>query len=185
MDPTSYNEAMKSASSELWLQAISKELQNMCHLKVWEEVPISENTKLIGTTCVFKTKRNENNNIIEHKAHLFAQGFSQTPGVDFSKTFALTGRLNSLCTLISFATSRGLCFEQLDIKSAFLNATLEEDFYLLIPQGLDRDKSKTCLKLNKAIYGLWQAPLAWYRRLSAWLIGFGFKICQDETMTKM
>ncbi|MBW0536454.1 hypothetical protein O181_076169 [Austropuccinia psidii MF-1] len=92
--------------------------------------------------------------IIEHKARLCAQGFSQTPGVDFSKTFAPTGRLNSLCTLISFAASRDLCFEQLDIKSAFLNATLEEDVYLSIPQGLDRDKSKTCLKLNKAIYGL-------------------------------
>ncbi|MBW0549089.1 hypothetical protein O181_088804 [Austropuccinia psidii MF-1] len=181
MDPTSYNEAMKSASSELWHKAIGKELQNMCHLKVWEEVPISKETKLIGTTWVFKTKRNENNMIIEHKAHLCAQGFSQTPGVDFSKTFAPTGRLNSLRTLISFAASRGLFFEQLDIKSAFLNATLEENVYLSIPQGLDRDKSKTCLKLNKAIYGLRQAPLAWYRRLSAWLIGYGFNISKADS----
>ncbi|MBW0522315.1 hypothetical protein O181_062030 [Austropuccinia psidii MF-1] len=67
-------------------------------------------------------------------------------------------------------------FEQLDIKSAFLNAQLEEEVYLTIPQGLDSDKKHKCLKLKKAIYGLKQAPLAWYKKLSLWLLSIGFKI---------
>ncbi|MBW0468185.1 hypothetical protein O181_007900 [Austropuccinia psidii MF-1] len=125
IDPITYNQAMKSTSSVLLFQAISKELQNMSNLKVWEEVPIRKNIKLIGTTWIFKTKRDENNIILEKRARLCAQGFSQTPGVDFSKTFAPTGRLNSLQTLISFSASKKLRFEQLDIKSAFLNAPLE------------------------------------------------------------
>ncbi|MBW0477193.1 hypothetical protein O181_016908 [Austropuccinia psidii MF-1] len=147
----------------------------MIPLKVWEKAPIEKGYKLVGTTWVFKTKKNENHVILEYKARLCAQGFSQTHGVDFSKTFAPTGRLNSLCTLISHAASEGLQFEQLDIKSAFLNAPLEEDVYLSIPQGPDCNKRSVCLKLRKSIYGLRQAPLAWYQQLSKWLIYFGFR----------
>ncbi|MBW0582849.1 hypothetical protein O181_122564 [Austropuccinia psidii MF-1] len=144
-------------------------------LHVWEVVPITTDTKLIGTNWVFKTKFNDRNEVLEHKARLCAQGFSQTPGIDFSKTFAPTGRLNSLRTLISFAASKDLKFEQLDIKSAFLNAPLEEEVFLTVPHGLDLDKKKVCLQLKKAIYGLRQAPRAWYNRLSTWLETVGFK----------
>ncbi|MBW0480138.1 hypothetical protein O181_019853 [Austropuccinia psidii MF-1] len=133
----------------------------MTNLNVWEEVGVKEDFKLIGTTWVFKTKRNEFNQIVEHKACLCAQGFSQTQGKDYSKT--------------------NLKFEQLDIKSAFLNAPLEENVYLTIPQGLDRDKKNTCLKLKRAIYGLKQAPLAWYRRLSSWLVDFSFSISKADS----
>ncbi|MBW0583417.1 hypothetical protein O181_123132, partial [Austropuccinia psidii MF-1] len=74
-----------------------------------------------------------------------------------------------------------LRFEQLDIKSAFLNAPLEDEVYLSIPQGLDCNKKKVCVKLKKAIYGLRQAPLAWYRRLSNWLINWGFKVSKADS----
>ncbi|MBW0496857.1 hypothetical protein O181_036572 [Austropuccinia psidii MF-1] len=39
------------------------------------------------------------------------------------------------------------------------------------------DRRKFCLKLRKAIYGLKQAPLAWYERLKAWLLKTGFLAC--------
>ncbi|MBW0485030.1 hypothetical protein O181_024745 [Austropuccinia psidii MF-1] len=180
-DPLTYNQAMNSKDHESWLKAIAKELQNMTDLNVWEEVAVKEDFKLIGTTWVFKTKRNERNKIIEYKARLCAQGFSQTQGKDYSKTFAPTGQLNSLRTLILYAATSDLKFEQLDIKSAFLNAPIEETVYLTIPQGLDRNKKHTCLKLKKAIYGLKQAPLAWYKCLSSWLIKFGFSISKADS----
>ncbi|MBW0552698.1 hypothetical protein O181_092413 [Austropuccinia psidii MF-1] len=122
-------------------------------------------------------KQNHLNKAIAHKACLCAQGFTQTPGLDFAKTYAPTGRMNSLCTLIAFAASRNLSFHQVDIKSAFLNSPLSETVYLSIPQGLDLDKRKNCLHLNKAIYGLKQAPLAWYQRLRDWLVKVGFVAC--------
>ncbi|MBW0534635.1 hypothetical protein O181_074350 [Austropuccinia psidii MF-1] len=66
---------------------------------------------------------------------------------------------------------------KLDVKSAFLNANLTETVYLSIPQGLDFERRRYCLKLNKAIYGLKQAPLAWYKRLQKWLVNVGFASC--------
>lgn len=120
------------------------------------------------------------NGLVIFKACLCAQGFSQVHGVDFSKPFAPTGRLNSLRALISYAAAHGLDFHQLDVKTAFLNADLNEEVYLLIPQGINLDRKKKCLKLNKAIYGLKQAPLAWYNRLSNWLLSVGFSIAVSD-----
>ncbi|MBW0515743.1 hypothetical protein O181_055458 [Austropuccinia psidii MF-1] len=104
-------------------------------------------------------KRDSENQILDYNARLCAQAFPQTLGVDFSKTFAPTGKLHSLRTLISLFSSKNLSLEQLDIKSSFFNAPLEEDVYLSILQGLDRDNKTMCLKLKKEIYGLKQAPL--------------------------
>ncbi|MBW0519781.1 hypothetical protein O181_059496 [Austropuccinia psidii MF-1] len=111
------------------------------------------------------------------KARLCPQGFTQTPGLDFNKTYAPTGRLNSLWTVIAFAVSNNLEFHQVDVKSAVLNAPLVETVYLSIPQGLVLDQRKLCLRRNKAIYGLKQAPLAWYEWLQKWLLGVGFIPC--------
>ncbi|MBW0499101.1 hypothetical protein O181_038816, partial [Austropuccinia psidii MF-1] len=158
--PRTFKQAINSANKDVWNEAIKKELASMNRLSVWDVIDLKSDYKLVGTTWVFRTKRNHLNEVVDYKARLCAQGFTQTPGLDFGKPYAPTGRLNSLRTLIAFAASTNLSFHQVDIKSAFLNAPLSETVYLSIPQGLDLDRRKNCLRLNKAIYGLKQAPLA-------------------------
>ncbi|PLW21655.1 hypothetical protein PCANC_03216 [Puccinia coronata f. sp. avenae] len=111
---------------------------------------------------------------MERLARLCTQGFSQTQGVDFSKTFSPTGWLNPLRSLMSFVAAKNLDFQQMDVKTAFLNAILDEEVYLSVSQGVQLDNKQKCLKLKEAIYGLKQAPLAWYNLLSAWLLFVGF-----------
>ncbi|MBW0536313.1 hypothetical protein O181_076028 [Austropuccinia psidii MF-1] len=163
--PRTYKKALFSADKALWEVEIKKKLQAMNNLSVWDVVDLKSDYKLVGTNWVFRIKRNHLNEIPEHKARLCAQGFTQTPGLDFDKTYSPTGRLNSLQTLIAFEASRNIEFHQVEVKSAFLNAPLTETVYLSIPQGLSLDQRKCCIRLNKAIYGLKQAPLAWYERL--------------------
>ncbi|MBW0465270.1 hypothetical protein O181_004985 [Austropuccinia psidii MF-1] len=98
-------------------------------------------------------------------------------GIDFNKTYAPMVYLNSVRTFTAFACINKLQFHQIDIKSAFLNAELNETGYLAVPQGLQLDKMKFCLRLNKAIYGLRQAPLAWYEQLKKWLKLAKFSVC--------
>jgi hypothetical protein len=174
--PTHYHQAISGPNSEKWKAAILKEIKAMNRLGVWDIVKLSPLTKTVGTTWVFRVKLSPPDGVPEYKARLCAQGFSQTHGIDYSKTFAPTGRLNSLRALISHASIHNLEFGQLDVKTAFLNADLEETVHLSIPQGVVADCKQYCLKLNKAIYGLKQAPLAWYNCLSAWLVQVGFKI---------
>ncbi|MBW0500216.1 hypothetical protein O181_039931 [Austropuccinia psidii MF-1] len=140
-DPLSYSKAVSDQDdSPDWISAIGRELKMMKDLEVWEVVKLEPHYKVVGTTWVFKKKRNITAAQSEYKARLCAQGFAQTLGEDYSKTFAPT----------------------------------EEDVYLGIPQGLNLDKKTHFLKLKKAIYGLKQAPLAWYKRLTTWLLNVGF-----------
>ncbi|MBW0577854.1 hypothetical protein O181_117569 [Austropuccinia psidii MF-1] len=175
--PCTYRGALTAPNKELWLAAIDRELSSMKKLQVWEIVERHDDFKLIGTTWVFRLKKSHSDGGIEHKARLCPQGFLQTQGIDFEKTYSPTGHLNSLQTLIAFAAAKGLEFHQIDIKSAFLNAPLSEEVFLHVPQGLELDDKKWCLRLNKAIYGLKQAPLAWYKCLKEWLVGANFQFC--------
>ncbi|MBW0532267.1 hypothetical protein O181_071982 [Austropuccinia psidii MF-1] len=76
-NPASFKQAIKSDNAKHWLQAMSKDLGTMNELKVCNMVPITNETKLVGTTCVFKTNCNERNEILEHKSQLCSQGFCQ------------------------------------------------------------------------------------------------------------
>ncbi|MBW0511256.1 hypothetical protein O181_050971, partial [Austropuccinia psidii MF-1] len=175
--PCTYKEALNAPEKELWLAAIKKELNSMDKLQVWEVAERHRNFKLIGTTWVFRLKKDHSNWEIAHKARLCAQAFTQTQGFNFEKTYTPTGHLNSLQTLIAFAAEKGLKFHQIDIKSAFLNSPLLEEFYLHIPQGVELNEKRWCLRLKKAIYGLKQAPLAWYKCMKEWLVGANFQAC--------
>ncbi|MBW0534947.1 hypothetical protein O181_074662 [Austropuccinia psidii MF-1] len=69
----------------MWRKAIQKELQHMEELKVWDLVQLHPVYRLVGTTWVFKLKKDKNGKIIEHMDHLWSQGCTQTPGVDYPR----------------------------------------------------------------------------------------------------
>ncbi|GJS31668.1 putative ribonuclease H-like domain-containing protein [Tanacetum coccineum] len=64
----------------------------------------------------------------------------------------------------------------MDVKSAFLYGTIEEEVYVTQPPGFkDPDHPDKVYKVVKALYGLHQAPRAWYETLANYLLGNGFK----------
>jgi hypothetical protein len=105
-----------------------------------------------------------------------AKGYSQQQGIDYIETYAPTVRMDSLRTLIAIATYEDLEIHHLDIDTAFLNATLDEDIYIAQPAGFeDPEKPDYVCKLNKSLYGLKQAPRAWYEMMDKYLTSRGFK----------
>ena len=63
----------------------------------------------------------------------------------------------------------------MDVKSAFLNGDLSEEVYVVQPPGFAAvGEEHHVLKLHKALYGLCQAPRAWYAKLHDSLIYLGF-----------
>ncbi|MBW0467291.1 hypothetical protein O181_007006 [Austropuccinia psidii MF-1] len=121
------------------MQAINKELLKMKKLEVWSIEDSKTNDHPITTTWVFKVKRDHNNEVIEHKAWLCAQGFHQIEGLDYLNTFSPTGRISSLRLSISHAAAHGFQFHQMDAKSPFLNTPLDKDLTLKIPDRIDED----------------------------------------------
>ncbi|XP_027340865.1 uncharacterized protein LOC113854179 [Abrus precatorius] len=79
------------------------------------------------------------------------------------------------------ANREGWSMHQLDVKSAFLNGFLEEDVYVLQPQGFKKEKHEhKVYKLKKALYGLKQAPRAWNKRIDEFLCQVEFLKCVSE-----
>lgn len=73
-----------------------------------------------------------------------------------------------------FETVRVFFVYQFDVKSAFLNGTLEEEVYVSQPQGFVVSNENKVYRLKKALYGLKQAPQAWYSKIDAFFLNSDF-----------
>ncbi|GJY53872.1 retrovirus-related pol polyprotein from transposon TNT 1-94 [Tanacetum coccineum] len=72
---------------------------------------------------------------------------------------------------IAYAAHKNMTVYQMDIKTAFLNGILREEFYVSQPYGfVDQDNPNHVYKLKKALYWLKQASRAWYDLLSSFLL---------------
>ena len=100
----------------------------------------------------------------------------QQQGIDFEEVFAPVARLESVRLLLAHAASQGWAVHHMDVKSAFLNGVLQEQVYVEQPPGFVlRGHENKVLHLVKALYGLRQAPRAWYAKLDSSLIELGFQ----------
>ncbi|GJY61532.1 retrovirus-related pol polyprotein from transposon TNT 1-94 [Tanacetum coccineum] len=95
--------------------------------------------------------------VLKNKARLVAQGFRQDEGIDFEESFAPVVRIEAIRIFVANAAN----------KKAFV----------------DQDNPSHVYKLKKALYGLRQAPHAWYDMLSSFLISqHFFKGAVDPTL---
>jgi hypothetical protein len=77
---------------------------------------------------------------------------------------------------LSYSCHNNFKVYQMDVKSTFLNGDIEEEVYMEQPEGFSlKDNRNYVCKLKKALYGLNQAPRAWYYRLDKFLQDKGFK----------
>jgi hypothetical protein len=70
--------------------------------------------------------------------------------------------------LFAITASLDLEIEQMDVKTAFLYGTLDEEIFMEQPEGFEDGTSQVC-RLDKALYGLKQSPRVWYHTLSKFL----------------
>ena len=173
VDPKSHSMAMNSHDRQHWMEAELKEINNMKKHQVWIERPRQPTDRPIASTWAYRRKLGPDNQVIEFKARICAQGFRQTFGVNFELKYAPTGKAASLRLLLSFAINSSRQIHQLDVRSAFLTCPLEDTVTLLPPHGY-RCPQGTVFELRRAIYGLKQASLVWYKRLSVFLETIGF-----------
>lgn len=107
-------------------------------------------------------KTNANGSMAKLKARLVAKGFQQNEGQDYTETFALVVKSNTLRSIVALAGHQGWKIFYLDVKIAFLNGIIEEDIYVSQPPGFNSSPNTNyACELKKALYRLKQAPRAW------------------------
>jgi hypothetical protein len=83
---------------------------------------------------------------------------------------------DSLRIIMALVAHYDLDLHQMDVKTAFLNESLEEEVYMDQPEGfsIERKEQLAC-KLKKSIYGLKQSSRQWYIKFNDTITSSGFK----------
>ena len=183
-EPQSYAEAMALPEEERikWHKAALDEIQALMDNGTFELVQLPPGRKAIGSRWVFKVKKNADGSIERYKGRLVAQGYSQRPGFDFTETFAPTPKWAALRAVLALAAIEDLHLESVDISSAFLNGTLEEEVYMRQPPGFVQKGNDWVWRLLKSLYGLKQAGRCWHKKLNEVLqqMGFARIVCEHS-----
>ena len=125
-EPQTYKEAVKSAESSLWKEAIKNEIDSILQNHTWELVDLHPGNKPLGSKWVFKRKMKPDGTIDKYKARLVIKGYRQKEGEDYFDTYSPVSRINSIRLILAIAALRNLEVHQMDVKTAFLNGDLEE-----------------------------------------------------------
>ncbi|GKG02669.1 putative ribonuclease H-like domain-containing protein, partial [Tanacetum coccineum] len=101
---------------------------------------------------------------------------TQEEGIDYDEVFAPVARIEAIRLFLTYASFKNFVVYQMDVKSAFLYGKIEEEVYVCQPPGFeDPDFLDRVYKVEKALYGLHQAPKAWYETLLTYLLDNGFQ----------
>jgi len=127
---------MESAESAEWAAACAAKFASLQSMGVWDLVDLPVGWKAINSKWVFNLKRDERGEVVRYKARLVAKGFRQIAGVDL-------------------AAIHNLDAQQLDVITAYLNGTMNEEMFMHQAEGFVEPgmEMKVC-RLKKALYGL-------------------------------
>ncbi|GJX96009.1 putative ribonuclease H-like domain-containing protein [Tanacetum coccineum] len=140
----------QALKDESWVDAMQEELLQFKSQKVWILVDLPFGKKEIRTRWVYRNKKDERGFVVRNKPRLVAQGYRQEEGIEYDEVFAPVARIEAIKIFLAFASYMGFIVYQMDVKSAFY-------------------------KVVKALYGLHQAPRAWYATLSTFLLKSGYR----------
>ncbi|MCO5599980.1 hypothetical protein L7F22_054087 [Adiantum nelumboides] len=182
IDEISLDEALSSPEASSWHQAMDFKYQSLMANGTWQLVPAPPNRKLVTCKWLLRKKFHANGSVSRYKAQLVARGFTQIPGMDYSKTFSPVLCITSFRVLIAIAALFGFLLHQMDVRTNFLNGDLQEEIYMSQP-----DRGYTSLqhpdyvcRLLKALYGLKQSPRQWYLCFHQCMISLGYTRFQSN-----
>uniref|UniRef100_A0A2D4HTP6 Reverse transcriptase Ty1/copia-type domain-containing protein n=1 Tax=Micrurus lemniscatus lemniscatus TaxID=129467 RepID=A0A2D4HTP6_MICLE len=134
-----------------WKETMDKEMKSMGEHEVFTSMTLPQDSKAVGCKGVYNKKVLPNNRV-QYKARLVAQGFSQMKNVHYDEVFTPTIKSESIRLALVLAAAHGHKIWHFDITTAFLNAELEEEIYMVQVPGYESKKPNTVYKLNR---GLW------------------------------
>ncbi|KFK32108.1 hypothetical protein AALP_AA6G199700 [Arabis alpina] len=164
-EPESFGEALECEHKDKWLNAMGDEMESFDENDTFELVKLPKGKKVLLNKWVYKIKHEENILLPRYKARLVVKGFSQKKGINYDEIFSPVVKMSSIRVVLGLAASLDLEVEQMNVKTAFLHGDLEEEIYMVQPEGFEKKGKKDLVcRLKKSLYGLKQAPRQWYMK---------------------
>jgi len=160
--PANGKEARARPDCPLWKQAIKEEVAAHKKLGTWSTTKgNNKQHKAIKTRFVFDIKHDAEVQKTRYKARLVAQGFNEVPGRDFDETWAPVPNTATSRALFAVAAANGWEVHHDDVKTAFLNAKIDKEMYIMLPEDVESGEPADVRRLNLALYGTKQAGWLW------------------------
>ncbi|KAL0322924.1 UNVERIFIED_CONTAM: Retrovirus-related Pol polyprotein from transposon RE1 [Sesamum angustifolium] len=166
----------QSCQDERWNAAMQYELDALERNQTWDLCDLPANKKAIGSRWVYKVKLLPDGSIDRYKARLVAKSYSQIEGVDYFDSFSPVAKTVTVRVFLAIASSYSWPISQLDVNNAFLHGHLEEEVYMLPPEGYLRARPGQVCRLKRSLYGLKQASRQWNIDLTSKLESHGFTL---------
>ena len=145
--PLTYSSAMDSNDSPQWKAAMDEQMESLQSNNTYTLTDPPTGKQIVGGKWVFNVKGNSEQPT--YKARYVAIGYSQIQGVDYTETFSPTARMETVRTLMQIAADEDLILHQMDVKSAYLHAPIDEEVYVTQPPGYEVEGK--VWKLNKSL----------------------------------
>nr|KYP76513.1 Retrovirus-related Pol polyprotein from transposon TNT 1-94 [Cajanus cajan] len=137
---------------------MQEEMKSLEKIKTWCLTDLPAGKRALQKKWVFKVKE-ENDCNKRYKARLVV-------------------KMTTIRLVLSIVSIEDLHLEQLDVKIAFLHGDLDENIYMVQPEGFQiAGKENLVCKLTKSLYGLKQAPRHWYLKFDSFINRKGYKKC--------
>jgi hypothetical protein len=157
VEPSTYFEAINSPEVEKWVEAMKDEMNSLNSLGTWSYVEVSDHQlrKTLPVKWVYKIKLNEVGEIERFKARLVAKGFKQIYGMGLQGGLCSSFQTYNIeIYAVCCCTPKHDGTPAIDVSTAFLHGTLEEEVFVKQPEGFHVGGPNTVCKLHKALYGL-------------------------------
>jgi len=182
-EPTHFWEVQPEVCAEhdRWREAMDDEIASMVRFGVYRRLPKSAagTRQILGCRWVFKRKVNKQGIVVRYRSRLVAQGFRQRAYDSYQpdETFSPVVHKDTLRLFLSVCAAQNLRIYQCDVKSAFLQAPLNEKIFMRAPPGytsVTATGEEEILELSSAIYGLKQSSACFWTAVHKHLVSKGF-----------
>nr|GEZ55664.1 putative ribonuclease H-like domain-containing protein [Tanacetum cinerariifolium] len=142
-------------------------------IKIHKDHPLDQVIRDLQTSIKTRkmNEKDEREIMIKNRVRLVAQGYIQEEGIDYDEVFSPVARIKAIRLFLAYASFKDFMVYQMDVKSVFLYGNIKEEVYVCQPPGFEAPYfPDRVYKVEKALYGLHQAPRAWYETLSTYML---------------
>jgi hypothetical protein len=169
--PKTYEEAEASDEAEEWKGAIASEQASLRQHDVYEFVEKAPG-KVVESKWVMVIKQLPDGTIEKYKARLVVRGDMQT-SAEYSEISSPVVDAEVIRLTLAEAARKDLDIAVLDVPTAYLGATLQEEVHIRLPAAVWKDdpwgRKRPLVRLKKSVPGLKQSGKCWFDDISAFI----------------